>query len=567
MKKENISPIEEFISGLERKAVKAEIDSVISEKLLSDSDYKITANERKLIKEPIAARYEYELWIDNVLSTDLSKIDSFIPNDKQTELFDFLSLSFSYRATLKAAFNKDSLILKEHIEKQYPGSLNTWKKRISSLHPELMPLYLHFKAVIDEARKEGVSPAEKIENEVSDTAKKSTFGTVISHSPKFSHPAATSPKIYVTKKRSVDGFIKTGNSSVDFDLHINATYLKVYRFLSLVINGKSIKDHLEADNSSVLSFFSSDQKLIEKWNSQLLQCLNSQNEETNQLIKQVYFPKEKGGYHLLSILFPSGLAFELKQRIEKIKHTDEVILAKRDEKKGRFNENGYGVIPNITLQRHGGDHPKNISALSNKYQDVYLLDSSPPKLKKLTTKPPKKNFFADIWRKAFLSEFRGLHRVLRAENTDVPQIRTDLIAKYLLKNKRVETELVKLSKVKGDIKESIQPHHLSLLFGIITREILYKLIERVYLIRNEGEGWCQDNKYKSLPENQKILLDQKYLEKRIKTDEWFEDFTERCINWIIASYKIELGDKQLPISKNHKELMQKAITNDKRGLL
>ncbi|MEI6706617.1 MAG: type I-F CRISPR-associated protein Csy1 [Methylococcales bacterium] len=558
--------IERFIGALKTNAVKAKIESVISENKVSNESYKMSPKEKKIISESFDEQYEVVTWIDEVLNVDLSAISSFIPNDKQIELFEFLSLNFSYKTTLKEDFDNNLLRLREHLENYSAEKFIVWQLKIKQLNPDLIPLYLFFKEFIAEAKNQNITPCQLIQDEVSVIAKYATSGTMISHASKFSHPAATYPRLFINKEFEEDGFVRTGNAEVDFDLHINSAYLKVYRFLSLRIDGKSIKDYLIAESTnSVLSLFCSDGKIIHEWQESFNKCLNSQNEQTNQLIKQVYFPIDKDSYHLLSIVFPSRLAFELKKRIEIIKYSDESILAKRDEKKDIFNEHGFSTISNITLQRYGGDHPKNISALNNKYQDVYLLDSCPPALMGINKTLPKKSLFDSLWRKIFLNEIRGLHRILRAENEDVPQKRSHLINKYLQRNPDFQTVLIKQSK--GDITDGIQPHHLNILFNIIIKSMLDQIIEKIWIIRAEEKNWTSGKRFKSLAKKQKILLDQYYIEERSQSDDWFVDFNDKCTNWIIEGYKKELADKQLPLSKEHKKSIQKVIAKNKQVLL
>lgn len=558
--------IEKFINSLKAKAVKEEVNKAMTANLATDASYKMTAKERKEIRESYEEKYEVSIWIDEVLGTDLKKISSFIPTKKQAELFEFLSLPFVYKSTLKESFDNDLLKLREHLDNYSQDKYIVWKEKIKELNPDLIPLYMFFREFINEASKLDISPSQFIKEEIDDIANKAIHGTMISHASKFSHPAATNPRLYITKERKADGFIKTGNSETVFDLHINSTYLKVYRFLSLMINGKTIRDHLLSNSfTTIFSLFISDTSVISQWESKFQECLSSQNEETNQLIKQVFFPIKPDNYHLLSIIFPSSMAFELKKRIESIKYSDETIVGKRDESKKVLNEQGYSTISNITLYRHGGDHPKNISALNNKYQDVYLLDSCPPQLRGINKNLPKKDFFDSLWRKNYRTEIRGIHRILRAENEDAPQKRAALLNKYLIANPDFKTQLI--NQAKGDMDNGIQPHHLKILLSIVLDSIVYSLIDKVWLIRNEGEGWTSGKRFKQLPLDQKVLLDQTYEDSRLETDKWFSNFIQKCSDWIISTYQQELAKKQLPLTKDHRKIIQKLIATKKEVLL
>ena len=68
---------------------------------------------------------------------------------------------------------------------------------------------------------------------------------------------------------------------------------------------------------------------------------------TDERIKQVYFPVE-GDYHLLSILTPSALLYELKNRINEIRFGEEAKQAREAKKKNLFHPSGFGDIYNLT---------------------------------------------------------------------------------------------------------------------------------------------------------------------------------------------------------------------------
>uniref|UniRef100_UPI003F58B225 type I-F CRISPR-associated protein Csy1 n=1 Tax=Vibrio cholerae TaxID=666 RepID=UPI003F58B225 len=53
--------------------------------------------------------------------------------------------------------------------------------------------------------------------------------------------------------KSQDGYLRSGNAETFFDLHINATQLKVYKFLSLKINDVYILEHLKNSNVALLA--------------------------------------------------------------------------------------------------------------------------------------------------------------------------------------------------------------------------------------------------------------------------------------------------------------------------
>ena len=187
--------IEKFINSLKVKAVKEEVNKVITANLATDASYKMTAKERKEIRESYEKKYEVSAWIDEILSADLKKISSFIPTKNQVELFEFLSLAFVYKTTLKEAFDNDLLKLREHLNNYSQDKYIAWKEKVKELNPDLIPLYMFFREFINEASKQNVSLSQLIKEEIDDIANKAIHGTIISHASKFSHPAATNPRL------------------------------------------------------------------------------------------------------------------------------------------------------------------------------------------------------------------------------------------------------------------------------------------------------------------------------------------------------------------------------------
>lgn len=212
-------------------------------------------------------------------------------------------------------------------------------------------------------------------------ADKSKAGTVVSHPVKMTDPACKQPRVFFEGSGNTDGFVRTGNANVDFDLHINATQLVVFKFLSLPYKGKSIWECIRNGETSALSeVFSLREKEANDLIGVFSVCMNPNAEQSGSRVRQVYFPTSEG-YHLLSILNPSGLVFSLKNKIDWLNHrSPESYLGRKAEKDGKVYLPGYQKLFNLTETRHGGDHPKNISGLNNKYQSYYLLESLPPEL-------------------------------------------------------------------------------------------------------------------------------------------------------------------------------------------
>jgi CRISPR-associated protein Csy1 len=157
---------------------------------------------------------------------------------------------------------------------------------------------------------------------------------------------------------------------------------------------------------------------------------------TSSKIKQVYFPveEETGGYHLLSLLSHSGHLFELRNRLNELRFSEEVRSKRELKKNNQYAESGYQEIRNLTIIGYGGTKPQNISALNNKNAGKsYLLMSVPPDLSPRYTRLPTRNFFTDrLYANQMTELFQAFHRLVSVDYNNAP-IRKgldDLVQKY-----------------------------------------------------------------------------------------------------------------------------------------
>ncbi|MDR9469084.1 type I-F CRISPR-associated protein Csy1, partial [Marinospirillum sp.] len=126
-------------------------------------------------------------------------------------------------------------------------------------------------------------------------ADKSKSGSVVSHPVKMTDPTCKQPRIFFEGTSKQDGFIRSGNANIEFDLHINATQLVVFKFLSLPYKGKTLWECIRSKDSSAFSEIFSLRKeeaenLIENFSS----CLISNKEKSGSNVRQVYFPTSEG---------------------------------------------------------------------------------------------------------------------------------------------------------------------------------------------------------------------------------------------------------------------------------
>ncbi len=344
--------------------------------------------------------------------------------------------------------------------------------------------------------------------------------SISSHPAKFSHPdikvkKEASSVIAPTDNRRADGFLRTGNVAVELDVSGNAAALDVYAFLNIKLaDNQTILAHLEKRTPAIKNQFTIPGHSFEELEEGLLAVKESGDTLTNERIKQVYFPINDGSYHLLSVLSPSNLMFKLKERINLMRFSDEAKMAREARKNNKYHQNGYSEVLNLCSIGFGGTKPQNISVLNSRNGGTsYLILSSPPELQSRLIQPPRENFFSNtLWAKAYQDDFQELQKLLGGDSKNVH-----------IRNKRDR----------------------------IVKNIIGQIVDRVWMVRRLDAGWSDSENYESLPQYQKVWLDQQYADNRAEEAEWMEPVKEGLVKWFLNTFQklvkgqdLEIGDDQ-----------------------
>ena len=382
-----------------------------------------------------------------------------------------------------------------------------------------------------------------LDNWLPDAAKRAGWLSMVSHTGKFTHPSAKISSVIAQSPRHPDGFLKTGNAQVELDVFGNAAALDVYKFLTLILNdGQTVLSHLEQDSDTIKAQFTPLSVPISEaqhdlFNTPSVDIFTELQEgllaikqnfisvKTSEKIKQVYFPVNDD-YHLLSILTPSGLMFNLKQRINNHRFSDAAKQAHEDRRKQQHNEQGFNDIYNLTVIGFGGTKPQNISVLNSQNGGTaYLLSSMPPPLEKYRIPKPNKNFFTDIlWIKAYRHDFWQLQK------------------------------LYKSYKNTKDIKIAIENVIIS---------VFQQVIEKVWQTRQLEAGWSEDT---SLNSHQKIWLDNAHTEQRETEDDWLNKVITDFSIWFISAYTKTVGEEAIPLGDVELAHIKKIISDYQEDL-
>lgn len=345
-------------------------------------------------------------------------------------------------------------------------------------------------------------------------AKRAKQLNLVSHPSKFSHPGAKTSSVIAQARPEKDGLLRFGNvEKVEMDVFGNAAAIDVFKFLSLKLqDGQTVLEHLENQSESIQQQLAIPSESFDDLHQGFMEIKSDGGSQitTSGRVKQVYFPveEEETGYHLLSILTSSGMMYELKQRINQIRFSEEAKQAREDRKNGEYNADGVREIYDLTAIGFGGTKPQNISILNNANGGVaYLLKSTPPDLSMRKVRLPKKSFFTqtlNLWEYNWI--FARLNYVLSdwRNNIDIRLKRDELFA-----------------------------------------EAVYQASDKLWEVRAIEAGWTKSDTYDSLPQWQKHWLDTAYETERADNDDYIDQAVEGFSRWFINAFEAYLQVKKV----------------------
>ncbi|WP_222863084.1 type I-F CRISPR-associated protein Csy1 [Marinomonas sp. IMCC 4694] len=387
-----------------------------------------------------------------------------------------------------------------------------------------------------------------LKNWLPNAAKRAGQMSISTHPSKFSHPSTgvgeknkknytfVTPIIFYGRKKS-DGFLRTGNVAVAADALGNAAALDVYKFLTLITDdGQSVLQHLEQDSELaqvLLTFPNADEEHSYQTVKQGFLAMSANDDEviTNSKIKQVYFPiaKQHGEttYHQLSLLTASGIIFELRQRLDKMRFGEEIKRA-RDKRKSNEYHNGFREIYDLTTIGYGGTKPRNISVLNNQNGGkAHLLMSVPPALKNRDTHFPKVDFFQQsVHYFQCRALFHQLHTLYKRDDNNM-HIRADRDELY--------------------------------------QQIIDHLIEKMWQVRAVASEQYIDSA-SQLSKAQTTWLCPQGETLREMSDDWLDEIIQSITTFVFYGYEKVLGKKAIKLGLAERKHMEK-IAEENKGAL
>lgn len=357
-------------------------------------------------------------------------------------------------------------------------------------------------------KRENIEKKYDLDTWIPDAAKRAAQLYMASHPSTFSHPDAKIGSIIAVNQQASDGYLRTGNIAYELDVFGNAAALDVYKFLCLKHeDGQTVLQHLEQDSEAIKQFFSQKIPTVSYENSRsgfLALKLRTGKNQTDGWVKQVYFPvdtnRDTNPYHLLSILTPSGLLTQAKIRIDAVRFSEIGTTARKARRENQHHPEGFDDIPGLTVIKYGGTKPQNISVLNNQNAGrAYLLSSVPPTLTQRQVRLPTRNFFRhSLSIRKFQDSFQTLDRLMQNRINNI------------------------------HIREGIRN---------TLNYLIDQVLQQALRIRASEPGWSNGEHYQNLPLEQRIWLDDAYIEQREQTDDWLEAVVNDFTRWIISAYE------------------------------
>ena len=361
------------------------------------------------------------------------------------------------------------------------------------------------------------------ENWLADAAKRASWIHLVTHAVKYGHPNAKGNSLYNAEASVQEGYVCTASCSVIHeDVVGNAAALDVYTFLKLEHEGKTLLQRVMDKDAALLAAFSDDRALAESWMESFGNMLAKEGDgspASHTLARQVYFPLDEGGYHLLAPLFPTSLVHYVYMTMQKDK---EGRKEARDARKAeRMCSHGYHEYPHLLIQKFGGSKPQNISQLNTeRHGENWLLPSCPP-----------------IWDTDRVRLPLGIKSVFGPTMEKQPEIRN--ARKHLVDF---------LERTAGEYTNvRIRETRASLLDDLITA-----VMQWAARIRSEPSGWTADERC-CLPEEECFWLDprrgeidQEWQRKR-NDGQWMNSLLDRAAFWcnrLLSTKKLAMGDEE-----------------------
>lgn len=371
-------------------------------------------------------------------------------------------------------------------------------------------------------------------------AKRAGQISIASHPCTFSHPSARKNKngyvssVLANVDRVSDGLLKTGNVTIATDALGNAAALDVYKFLTLIMaDGNTLLNHIQQDTELAKSLLSIKSSSYQELKSGFLAMVETSAESiTSSKIKQVYFPVGDNAvgneYHQLSLLTNSGMVYQLRARLDKLRFSEKVKELRDKKRINEFSEQGYSEIFGLTTIGYGGTKPQNISVLNNQNGGkAHLLSSLPPSIEKRDIHFPTSDFFTESFKKYdYADTFKALHKLFQADHNNVN-----------IRNAR----------------------------DCYLQDIMDLLIEKMWAVRAVSQAQFHKES-SSLISHQVTWLHSEHEKERRDSEQWLDKVVHDISRWISRSYEKILAKKAITLGEEERLLFANVVEQNREFL-
>lgn len=361
------------------------------------------------------------------------------------------------------------------------------------------------------------------ESWLADAARRSSQIRLVTHALKYTHPDARGSSLYAAGERALpEGYVGTdARLTLHEDVVGNAAALDVFKFLKLEQGGKTLLQRVMENDESLLAAFSDDRALAESWAAAFRRMWEADTQPASHaLAKQIYFPLEDGGYHLLAPLFPTSLVQQVYETLREDRFGEETKAARAARREGLSYAHGYREYPHLMTQKFGGTKPQNISQLnSERHGENWLLALLPPVWEMGRVRLPL----------GMTSVFPTLGRLKEVRRA------REMLVKFLERTAGEYTN-IRIRETRGTLLE----------------DLVTAVIQWAARIRSEPAGWTADAACE-LAEDECFWLDPgrgetdpEWQEKRTR-GEWVETLLAKAASWCnreLTSKILRMGDEE-----------------------
>lgn len=217
-------------------------------------------------------------------------------------------------------------------------------------------------------------------NWLDDAAKRAKQISLVTHALKFTHgDAKGSSVLCLDTDTSSEYLTSAALARPAIDAVGNAAALDVAKLLQLESGSQSLAACVKRGDVSLLRAFTDDEHRLREWLEGFSLALADKSLSTHTLAKQLYFPLEDEGYHLLSPLFATSLAHAYYQKLATVRYGETAKAVRDARKAGIYHAQRDTRFLDTAVQSFGGSKPQNISQLnSQRGGKTILLPCAPP---------------------------------------------------------------------------------------------------------------------------------------------------------------------------------------------